>query len=157
MQDPIDCIRQNFGECITRSCREKKCSLCLEGMNAALLAIINGTKYQEKKNFQEKLCDRIIFSKERGLILAAVELKGGKSVNISEARNQIQNGLRVAKEILGNCSVSDWHPVLVYRGRMNTYETKLLQNKPVRFQGTPKNVIKRNCGSNLNDILLKDE
>lgn len=156
MQDSIDCIRQNFQDCITRSCRENKCSLSLKGIKSPSLAIIHGTKYQRKKKYQGKLCDRIIFCREHGIFLAAVELKGGTSIRISEAREQIQNGLSVAMEILGNCSIADWFPILAYRGRMKPAEIKLLQTKPVRFQGKLKNVVKCDCGTSLSATLWDD-
>ena len=153
MQNPIGYVRRNHPKCITNSCRENKCSLKLDGVSPKSLAIIHGTKYQKINNFTEKLCDRILFYEEHGFILAAVELKGGRNVRISEAIAQIQNGLRVASDILSNRPVAEWFPLLLYKGRMKPYETRLLRNKSVKFRGERKNIIKRDCDTQLSTIL----
>ena len=153
MQDLIGYVRRNHPKCITHSCRENKCGLKLDGVNPKSLAIIHGTKYQKINNFTEKLCDRIVFCEEHGFILAAVELKGGKNVRMSEAIDQIQNGLIVARDILSNRPVAEWLPLLLYKGRMKPYETRLLRSKSVEFRGERKNIIKRNCDTQLSTIL----
>ena len=144
IQDPIQYIRRSYPNCITESCRERGCSLQLDGFSRASMAIIHGGKYQEENDFTEKLCDRIVFCREHGLILAAVELKGGGDVRMSDAIQQIQNGLSVAMTILDNRPVAEWLPLLLYSGSMDPSETRLLRTKPVKFRGQQKNIIKRN-------------
>ena len=152
-QNPIEYIRWNYPHCITSSCREKRCRLQLDGVNPASLAIIHGSKYQKHNSYTEKLCDRIVFCGEHGFIMAAVELKGGKTVNISDAREQIQNGLIVAEGILGGHPVAEWFPLLLYDGGMKPYEIKLLQTRSVEFRGQRKNIVKRNCDTRLSTVL----
>lgn len=152
-QNAIQNIRQNHVSCITKSCQENKCRLQLDGVSPTSLAIIHGAKYQKSNSFTEKLCDRIVFCGEHGLIMAAVELKGGKNVNISDAREQIQNGLRIAESILGVHPVTEWFPLLLYNGGMHPDETRLLRAKSVEFRGERKNIDKRNCGTRLSTVL----
>ena len=116
-------------------------------------AIIHGAKYQETERFTEKLCDRLVFCREDRFILAAVELKGGGNVRMSQAIDQIQNGLRVAKDILKGRPVDDWVPLLLYSGRMRLNETRLLQSRSVEFRGERKVVVKRDCGTRLSAVL----
>ena len=153
MQDTIESIRRNHPDCLTRSCRENRCRLQLDGVSPASLAIIHGTKYQKNRHFTEKLCDRIVFCGEHGFVLAAVELKSGGTIHLSDAIMQIQNGLRVAGDILGNCPVAQWFPLLLYSGSMKPSETRLLRTKSVKFRGEPKNVEKRSCDSRFSEIL----
>ena len=152
-QDPIAWITHNYSKSTTKSCKEYNCALHLDGVNRKSLAIIHGTKYQKNHNYHKKLCDRILFCSEHGFIIAAVELKGGKRIHMSDAIQQIQNGLQVAKDILGNHYVADWLPLLLYSGSMKPYETKLLLTRSVTFMGKRKNVIKRDCGTRLNTVL----
>jgi hypothetical protein len=153
MTGVIKSIRDQHKSCVTTSCNENKCSFQLDSESAGSRAIIHGGKYQKHYNFNGKLCDRIVFCEVHGLILAAVELKGGDRIRLSEAIEQIQNGLDVADSILGQKDVADWLPLLIYSGRMKPAETKLLTNKSVKFRGKPKNVIKRDCGTKLSEVL----
>ncbi len=153
VQDPIEYIRRNYPDCITQSCRENNCSLQLKGVSLGSLAIIHGTGYQKNNNITEKLCDRIVFCRDHGLILAAVELKSGNNIHMSEAIEQIQNGLKVAKDILRDLPIAKWLPLLLYTGHMHAAETRLLRTKTVEFRGERKNVIKRNCNTQLSTVL----
>ena len=153
IQDPIARIIHNYSNSTTNSCKENKCALHLDGVNRKSLAIIHGTKYQKNHNYHKKLCDRILFCSEHGFIIATIELKGGRRIRMSEAIQQIQNGLQVAKDILGDHRVADWLPLLLYSGRMKPYETKLLLARSVTFAGERKNVIKSDCGNRLSTIL----
>lgn len=153
MQDTIESIRRDHPDCLTRSCRENQCRLQLDGVGPASLAIIHGTKYQKNHRFTEKLCDRIVFCGERDFVLAAVELKSGGTIHLSDAITQIQNGLRVAGNILGNRPVAQWFPLLLYSGSMKPNETRLLRTKSVTFREEQKIVEKRNCGARFSAIL----
>ena len=153
MRDSIESIRRDYPDCMTRSCREKQCRLQLDSVDPASLAIIHGTKYQKNRHFTEKLCDRIVFCGEHGFVLAAVELKSGGTIHLSDAITQIQNGLRIAGDILGNRPVAQWFPLLLYSGSMKPTETRLLRTKSVKFRGEPKNVEKRGCGTRFSAVL----
>lgn len=153
MDDPVDVVLQNHANCLTKSCRERGCVLSLHGLDIHSLAIIHGTKYQRQNNFTNKLCDRILFCSQSGCFVAAIELKGGNNINLSNAIQQIQNGLKVADGILQDCTVVDWFPLLVYRGHFGPAETRLLRNKTVEFRGKRKSVIRRHCGSELIEVL----
>ena len=154
-QDPIQYIRQSYPDCITQSCQEGGCSLRLDGFSRASMAIIHGGRYQEENKFTEKLCDRIVFCGEHGLTLVAVELKGGRDIRLSEAIEQVQNGLRTAKTILGTRPVVEWLPVLLYSGRMHSSETRLLRTKSVEFRGRRTNIIKRDCNTQLTTFMSR--
>ena len=153
MQDTIESIRRNHKDCTTQSCREKGCGLQLDSMDRKSSAIIHGSKYQENHHFTGKLCDRIVFCGEHGFVLAAVELKSGGTIHLSDAITQIQNGLRVAGNILGNRPVAQWFPLLLYSGSMKPNETRLLRTKSVTFREERKIVEKRNCGARFSAIL----
>ena len=151
--DLIALIRQDHHYCITHSCSDRGCSLQLDGVDRASLAIINGTQYQNYHISAQKLCDRIVFSRDRGFLLLAVELKSGKNVRVSDAIKQIQNGLTIAENMLGTQTVSAWFPTLLFDGRLAQDDANLLRTKQVRFRREPKVIIKRNCGTRLSALL----
>lgn len=152
-QDTIDYILRNYADCTTPSCGEKGCRLQLDGIRGRPRAIVHGTKFQKSKKFRGKLCDRIVFLGGKNLTVAAVELKGSGNVDMSEAVEQIQNGLSVADDILRGRPVTRWFPVLLYSGRMVSADTKLLLNKGVTFRGDSQQVVKRDCGTRLSAVL----
>ena len=149
----VESISRRYATCLTRSCRERGCGLQLDVGGRGSRVIVHGTKYQKVERFTKKLCDRIVFCRANGLILAAVELKGGGTIRMSQAIEQIQNGLRVADDILEGRPVDGWVPLLLYSGRMRLNETRLLQNRRVKFRGEPKVVVKRDCGARLSAVL----
>ena len=153
MTGVIKSIRDQHKSCVTTSCNENKCSFQLDSESAGSRAIIHGGKYQKHYNFNGKLCDRIVFCEVHGLILAAVELKGGDRIRLSEAIEQIQNGLDVADSILERHAVAGWLPLLIYSGGMKPDETRLLRTKSVKFRNENKNVIRRDCGTRLSQVL----
>ncbi len=152
-ENTIAYILQEFSCSLTRTCKEKNCSLQLDNVNPTATAIIHGTKYQKNEKFTKKLCDRLVFCMYHGLVLVAVELKGGNKINMSQAIEQIQNGLSVAAGILKNVSVAEWLPILMFSGHIGPHEIRLLRNKSVEFQGERKIVVKRPCNSKLSAIL----
>lgn len=154
MQDPIQYLRGKYHICVTGSCKERRCGLSLDISDRV---IIHGSKYQELYHSGEKLCDRIIFCRHRGFILAAVELKGGGKIDMADAIEQIQQGLTLAEnEMLENQSVSDWFPILLYSGRMK-YDIDVLRKRSVQFRGARKNVIRKDCGSSLSEIIARGQ
>lgn len=153
MHEAIESIRRNYPGCMTRTCRENKCGLRLDGVNSTSLAIIHGTKYQKNRQFTGKLCDRIVFCGKNEFVLAAVELKSGGTIHLSDAITQIQNGLDVAGVILGNRPVAHWLPLLLYSGSMKRHEIALLRTKSVRFRNERKIVEKHKCGTRFSAIL----
>ena len=152
-QDTIDYILRNYADCTTPSCRERGCRLQLDGIRGRPRVIVHGTKFQKREKFRGKLCDRIVFLGGKNLTVAAVELKGGGNVDMSEAVEQIQNGLSVAGDILRGRPVTRWFPVLLYSGRIVPADIKLLQNKRITFRGDSQQVIKHDCDSRLSDVL----
>ena len=151
--DAIEYIRRTHRPCITRSRSEKGCGFQLDGVNPKSVAMVRGGKYQKNHNYKSKLCDRLVFWNGEGLNLAAVELKGGRNVRLSEASKQIQNGLSIAMGILGSRQVEEWLPVLLFSGKMHPQGTKYLLTKSVNFRGKRKNIVKQRCGSNLTALL----
>ena len=160
MEGLIHRIRRNYSDCTTLSLRENRCRLQLNAVPADFLVVIDGTKYQANKGFTAKLCDGILFCGRDRLFVAAVELKGGSRIRLSEAIEQIQGGLTVANDILVSTSgvhlVAEWVPALVYSGGIHSDDTNVLRNTQVWFQGAGRAIEKHDCGTRLSDILLED-
>lgn len=152
MQNPIEGIAHKYASCVVKSCREGKCSLTLDGISNR--AIIGGSNYQKQFGYSSKLCDGIVFCQHNGLVLAAVELKGGKGTKITHAIAQIQSGLTLAEEMLGNATVAGWFPLLLYSGHIHGDDVnRVLRNRAVYFRREPKRVEKKDCGASLRAIL----
>lgn len=152
-QTALERISQEFDDCITDSCYEHGCRLRLDGIAARDLAIIDGSQYQAKYNYHERLSDRIVFCGSRNLSVAIVELKGGSSIHMTRAITQIKNGLEVAGQILDGANISSWVPLLLYSGGLNSTELKLLRTTLVTFRGSRKLIVKRDCGTQLSSVI----
>lgn len=136
MPSLLESLRANLRNCITTSCHERNCTLRLDDISVQSLLIIHGSRYQRCNGLESKLCDRILIRQYRGLTLAAIELKGGRNLNLTDAIKQIQNGLNVASTILGSLSVSYWFPLLLYSGNLDPRELRILRTRRVDFRGT---------------------
>ena len=154
MQDPIAAIALEYGDCTARHCRENRCNLSLNGIGDRV--IIHGSRYQERYRYDQNLCDGIIFAQHEGYVLSAVELKGGRNVELSRAINQIQNGLTIAQGIWGNREVAEWIPLLLYSGRITPHELRLLDSRTVKFRDERKRVIKADCGAELKEVIRQN-
>ena len=93
-------------------CREGNCAVSLDGIDKSDILIINGSDYQRIYSCGQRLCDCMVLILRRGLTLAAIELKGGKSIDMRHAIDQIQNGLTTANEILEERAIRSWVPLL---------------------------------------------
>lgn len=153
MEDPLGTIGRRYAPCVTRSCREGGCGLTLEHLSNRV--IIDGSKYQKTYGFGGKLCDRIVLCQDDGFVLAAVELKGGKSTRITAAIEQIQGGLTLAEEILSGVEVAGWLPLLLYSGHIHRNDAPVLRNRAVSFRGDKKPVVKEDCGASLKEITTR--
>ena len=148
-------IRERHNDCCLSShCRDYGCEVDVSQIDSPSIAIINGTDYQKKHSGTgTKLSDRIIFANLRNSFVAAIELKGGNSIRINDALEQIQMGMRLADEFLDGRQVDDWYPLLIFSGQMGSREWGQLQKSRIEFRGERKFAIRRDCGSNLIGIL----
>lgn len=148
-------IRSQYdGCCLTDSYEDEGCRIDISGFYPGTLAAIHGTQNQACHRHQRpgKLCDRLIFGRLDSLnrnFVCAAELKGGKNVHASVAIEQIQSGLSLAHELLGNPSTVAWYPLLFYGGKLKGHALKLLQQKQVTFDGKKRLVDRVDCGSSL--------
>ena len=144
---------QHTGCCLSSHCHDYGCEVGVSEINAESLVIINGTNYQKvHSGTDNKLSDRILFSNFGNCFVAAIELKGGDSIRINDALEQIQMGMKVADEFLDGRQVDNWHPLLIFSGRMGSRERAQLQKRRIEFRGERKFAIRRDCGSQLVDI-----
>ena len=143
--------------CITNSPKDQGCGLNLHGIDRTSFVMLNGSKYQEYHGHRRKLCDRIIVGKWNDQeFVCAVELKGGKSIDVGDVLEQIQNGLNVAANILSGGIPRNWYPILLYNGHLGTAGITKLRRRPLSVQRQRREsyqVIKRDCNSSLVGIL----
>ena len=140
--------------CLTTKSGERNCSLNIRGFDSSSLVMLDGTRYQRAHSYRERLCDHIVFGRWQGTnFVSAVELKGGRNLDVSEALEQIQNGLNVASSLLEERQVSDWYPLLMFSGHLGAAGREKIRLKPVQFGRDTRAVTRRDCGSLLSDIL----
>lgn len=146
--------------CLTKRSGERNCSLNIRGFDPSSLVMLDGTLYQAEHSYMDRLCDRIVFGRWQGIsFVSAVELKGGRNVDLGQAIEQIQNGLSVAADSLSGHEVENWFPVLLFRGGLRAIGTTKLRTRPVTLPTRQRNnseVIKRDCGSSLAAILREN-
>ena len=151
----LESIRQLHKNCCLSShCRDYGCEVDVSQIEPIAMALINVTDYQKQHSgTATKLADRIVFAEYRNTFVAAIELKGGNSIQINDALEQIQMGMKLADEMLDDRQVDDWYPLLIFCGMMGSREWGQLQKSRIEFRGERKFAIRRDCGSQLVDIL----
>lgn len=156
--DIVEHIRSIHSRCcLTHKSGERNCSLNIRGFDSSSLVMLDGTLYQKEHGYVDRLCDRIVFGRWQDTnFVGAVELKGGKNVNLRQAVDQIQNGLTVAENCLSGHSVTGWYPVLLFSGHLGGIGTTKLRTSRLALptlRRNPPEIIKRDCGSSLTAIL----
>ena len=159
--DIVGHVRSTHSQCcLTRKSGERNCSLNMRGFDPPSVVMLDGSKYQREHSYGERLCDRIVFGRWEGTdFVCAAELKGGGNLDVSEAIQQIQNGLSVAASLLSGHEVENWFPVLLFRGGLRAIGTTKLRTRLVTLptrQRNPLEIIKRDCGSCLAAILREN-
>ena len=151
----LESIRQLHKDCcLSTQCRDYGCEVDVSQVDPTAMVLINGTDYQRQHSgTAAKLADRIVFAEYRNTFVAAIELKGGNSVRINDALEQIQMGMNLADEMLDGRQIDDWYPLLIFSGQMGSREWGQLQKRRIEFRDERKFAIKRDCGSRLVDVL----
>ena len=153
----VERIRQDHQDCcLTSNCRESGCSIGLRGLNGSLMVIIHGTRYQRTHGYPHRLSDRIIFSAEYQGFIGVIELKSGRSpLRLRPTIDQVRGGLRVAEQLLDGLSVYQWHAALAFSGNMRPEAATALRARQslVQFQGHSSAVTKRDCRTELADVV----
>lgn len=151
----LDSIREQHKSCcLCNNCRDRGCEINLDGIDIESLIIINGSAYQKAHSGTDaKLADCIIFANAANCFVAVIELKGGDSIRMRDAIEQIQMGMNLAGEFLVERQIDNWYPLLIFSGDMGLREARQLQRIRIEFRGERKSAIRRECGSNLMEIL----
>ena len=146
LESTISGIRNSHNDCcIDHSANyleDEDIRLDIRGLQRDSLTALNGTNYQSNHPWEGRLCDRIIIGQADGNFVCAVELKGGNSIDMSVAINQIQRGLDLLASLLQNASPQNWYPLLVYSGSMSKSDKNLQLKKTVSYRGR-KNTVDR--------------
>ena len=150
----IGIIRNDhFSCCLTDSYQENRCRLDISGLNASSLTTIHGTQYQSNHPWQGRLCDRVIFGRLDDHFVCAVELKGGRSADVSVAIEQIQGGLNLAAFLMQSQLPDKCYALLLYSGSMPRRERNVFLKRTVQYRGRSERVDRLNCGSRFLDYL----
>lgn len=117
--------------------KEKGCVVYLPkpAKSSAIWICLNGTRYQDRHAFRDKLCD-LLFAQEKatGASSALLELKGGGNVDVSDVRKQLQHGADVVGDLLKGLDVT-LRPVLVLTRGLKAIEARQLLRQRVSFRG----------------------
>ena len=147
-------IREIHGDCcITDSYEDRGCKIDIRSLGKSALTTIHGDRHQELHGLETKLCDRLVFGQRGKIFVCSVELKGGKNVDVSKAKTQVQGGLDLARDLLSAQTECDWYPILAYSGSLSGKGLQLLRAKTVSFRGKKKVVVRKECGFNLHSYL----
>ena len=122
--------------------------------------MLDGSLYQKAHDYAGRLCDRIVFGHlGETPFICEVELKGGKNVNVSEAVDQIRNGLFVAAISLSGHHVESWYPIMLFSGHLGGIGIAKLRTSQIALPTMRRNlseIIKKDCGSSLATILVEN-
>ncbi len=149
--------REHRNCCLTDSYQENRCRLDITGLDRSSVTTIDGTNYQSNHKWQGRLCDRIIFGRLGELFVCAVELKGGRSTDVSVAIEQIQGGVNLATLLLQSLLPEKCYPLLLYSGSMPKRERDVFLKTTISYRGKKMRVDRIDCGSSLLDYLNRQQ
>lgn len=134
--------------CICEACCEGACHIDLTG-RARVVHVLDLNCVKNAARRKGRISDCAILWKEKE-IFAIVELKGGQSAtNVNLVVLQIQAGVRMLDNLAKDQHVTDFYPILMYRGRD---PTRSLRSRLVEFRGQKRRIIPMECGSRLSSI-----
>ena len=134
--------------CVRGLCCEGNCHIDLTG-RATAVHVLNLDCVRKTVRGRGRIADCALLWKEKE-IFAVVELKGGEtSVTVDIVVQQIQAGIHMMDQLSSDQHVTDFYPILMYRGRN---PTRALRRKLVEFRGQKRRIIPLKCGSLLRGI-----
>lgn len=145
----LERIRRRFRSVLRKRCSERGCELRLHGLTDYV--VLNGDRICPDR----RMCDCIVFSEARDLILGIVELKG-RTVHANEVIDKLTNASEVAVAILesanrGHLSFQMYH--LVLAKRWSTSEYAVLKQKRITVRGRRRYIIPKRCGISFCELI----
>ncbi len=143
-----DCIREEFSDAkiIRRRCEEQGCRIEIDGQTDYV--VLKGEQICQKQS----ICDCIIFMQD---CICLVELKS-KTVHATEIREKLNNGLRLALDILEQkCkAASTKFPVylVVLAKAWNVTECKKIGKTKIEFKGISYQIKIKRCGVSFSEL-----
>ena len=135
--------------CICSACSEGNCYIDLRG-RSKITHVLNLTCLKGRMRRAGNIADCAILWKGRS-IFSVIELKGGLShVGASLVAKQIQAGVDLIAELICDQHVTDFFPILLYRGRDPTTS---MRRKLIVFRGQKRRIIIRPCGTRLGSVV----
>ncbi len=83
--------------------------------------------------------------------VAMIELKGGQNLKIGQIVEQIQNGLDMLVNGLGDQIVDEFFPILVHHSDRDPRRT--LSGRMITLRGTQRRIIVAECGDRLAPLI----
>ena len=151
----LDDLRARHHDCcLVDECQDEGCELVPDGLDPKQLVIIGGTNYQAQLRFTARLCDFVCFGGDGQRFICAAEFKGGGNVEMQRTVDQIQNGLNVADNNVGEHTVDSWFPLLLHGTQILPWRMdRFLLANQVEFRGERKRIQAKPCGSQLKPIV----
>ncbi|MGB9760082.1 MAG: hypothetical protein ACP5KW_09725 [Thermoproteota archaeon] len=144
----ITCIKNKFSEAVVKNCSELGCEIKLSKLRN--FVVLKGEKLCQN----QKICDCIIFNEDYQVV-GIIELKS-KTAHHTEILEKLINGSKVVSKLLEECNtkniVFNFYYIVLCK-KWNTSEYKVITSKKVNFKGKSYNIIAKNCGTSLLDIL----
>lgn len=150
----VDCVKNNYMNAVVTRYSEGRCKLKLGSLTNYV--VLKG----EELRMNIRICDFVIFSEEKYVIVGVVELKS-KSIHAREIMEKLDNGLNIALQILKECAdylAPDTEiklcPLVLHRG-ISTQEHRVLKSKKLLVRGRKIDVFLRKCGASFSRIISK--
>ena len=124
----------------------------MEGIRPQQRAIVDCDKYIAHRNPRNSMCDYIIGCELEGDSVSFIEMKS-HGVKVSQVKEQLQQGARLAESWIGNTSVDKFAPILLSKGG-NAKELRVLARQKITFQGFAQSIRTKRCGASLQKYLL---
>jgi len=120
-----------FANCFCETCIDEGCQLSVHQALRHQVAIIAGTRVQEKLESSDPLCDCLVFVGSNAVAFAPTELKGGKP-DAGKVINQLQKASSLVAET--RIPTKAFLPVLLFGGGMSRFAMSEISQKPHHIQ-----------------------
>lgn len=141
-------MRSPFRHAIARRCSEQSCRLLMSGM--ANFVVLKGERLSTTK-----ICDCIIFYRQKSCGVALVELKSSYS-HPSAVAEKFANALEIAAAIHGKVGldIKEHHLILLSKSHRNPIAHDLLAQIKIKAGGSTRRILLKKCGCRLSSIIV---
>lgn len=155
---PLKSIKEHWGPKFqTDRCKSKGtgCTFCASANSEHV--ILDCDVIKSAYGIPGKMSDCIIIENQKIFCVCVLEFKG-RSYRVSDARLQLEEGIKLAKSILrrSNCRRYKIFPILVSKDFRDGRRAQALKSSPIVIDGKKLRIVLSTCNRRFSDFIPKE-